>query len=218
MAMEAPPSLDALALLELSSIARGYRVLDWMVKEAPVCVVEANLVEPGKFLILFGGGVAEVQAAFDEAVGHSEGALLDRLLLPLAHPRVWETLRQEEHRGPGWRAVSTGVVAEPAVDCVGILEGSRVASTIEAADRSAKEAAAYLAGLRLTPALCGKAYYVVTGMQHEVEASVEAGRAVLSARGALVEAQVIPRAHDEFLSFLLRPAPWAARPGGGGGR
>lgn len=218
MAPKAPSPLDALALLELSSVARGYRVLDWMVKEAPVTVVEANLVETGKYLILFGGGVAEVQAAFDEAVGHAQGTLVDQLLLPLAHPRLWASLGGEEHRGPGWRRVSPELATEPTVDCVGIVEGARVASTVEAADRSAKEASAYLAGLRLSPALGGKAYYVVTGMQHEVEASVEAGRAVLGARGALVGAEVIPRAHDEFLAFLLRPAPFSARPHGGGSR
>ncbi|MBM4365969.1 MAG: BMC domain-containing protein [Deltaproteobacteria bacterium] len=205
--------MDALALVELSSVARGYRVLDWMVKEAPVTVVEANLVEPGKFLILLGGGVAEVQAAFDEALAHAGDTLLDKLLLPGVHERVWQTLAGGEHRGPGWSRLGPGVFAEPRVDCVGVVEGSTVASVMEAADRSAKDAGAYLAALRLSPALGGKAYYVVTGMQHEVEAAVDIGRAVLVSRGRLVDAQVIPNAHDEFLEHLLRPAPFSARRG-----
>ena len=51
---------DALALLELDAVASGLRALDALVKQAPVRVLEANLVEPGRFLILLCGPVAEV--------------------------------------------------------------------------------------------------------------------------------------------------------------
>ena len=83
-----------------------------------------------------------------------------------------------------------------------------MASVIEAADRSAKEANVHLAGLRLAPALGGKAYYVVTGLQHDVEAAVSVGRAILEPRGRLVDTQIIPRAHAEFLPWILRRAPF----------
>ncbi len=194
MALTVPPGLDALALLELGSVARGYRVLDWMVKEAPVTVVEANLVEPGKYLILFGGGVAEVEASFAQGVALAEGVLLDQLLLPFAHPRLWACLAGHES------------VGDP--DCVGIVEGTGVAAVLAAADRSAKEAEVHLAGLRIAPGLGGKAYYVVTGAQNAVEAAVEAGRAVLGPKGRLLDTQVIPRAHAEFLPWVLRRAPF----------
>ncbi|MSQ01090.1 MAG: BMC domain-containing protein [Myxococcales bacterium] len=187
---------DALALLELTSVSRGYRVLDWMVKEAPVTVVEANLVEPGKYLILFGGGVAETQASFDGGVLRAEGVILDRLLLPFAHPRIWACLAgQEDLRNP---------------DCIGIVEGAAVSSVIEAADRSAKEAEVVLAGLRVTGGLGGKAYYVVTGTQNAVEAAVHCGRELLEQRGRLVDTQVIPRAHVEFLPWVLRRTPFGS--------
>ncbi len=165
-----------------------------MVKEAPITIVDANLVEPGKYLILFGGGVAETQASFAVGAALAEGQLVDQLLLPCAHPRVWACLAGNESLGNA--------------DCVGIIEGSAVASVIEAADRSAKEANVHLAGLRLAPALGGKAYYVVTGLQHDVEAAVSVGRAILEPRGRLVDTQIIPRAHAEFLPWILRRAPF----------
>jgi microcompartment protein CcmL/EutN len=190
------PPHDALALLELGSVARGYRVLDWMVKHAPVTIVEANVVEPGKYLILFGGGVAEVQASFNEGVELAGEVLLDKLLLPFAHPRVWACLAGSESLGNA--------------DCVGIIEGTAVASVIEAADHTAKEAEVHLAGLRLTPGLGGRAYYVITGAQHAVEAGVAAGRDLLGPRGRLLDTQIIPRAHAEFLPWVLRRAPFGA--------
>ena len=53
-------ALQALSLIEFASLARGLRALDALVKKAPVEILEANLVEPGKFLVLFAWGVAEV--------------------------------------------------------------------------------------------------------------------------------------------------------------
>jgi microcompartment protein CcmL/EutN len=186
--------LDALGLLELGSIARGYRTLDTMVKHSPVVTIEANLVEPGKFLIWFGGGVAEVELADAAGVATAGELLLDRVLLPRAHPVLWRRLAGRTARG--------------AVDCLGIVEGSGIARTIEAADRSAKDADVRLRALRVSPALGGRAYYVVDGPQHAVEAAVAAGVAVLEGASKLLDAQVIPNAAPEFLAMVLRPAPF----------
>lgn len=185
---------DALGLIELASIARGYRLLDWMVKASPITVVEANLIEPGKFLILFGGDVAEVQVAFDVAIENAGDHLLDKLLLPFAHRALWPAI--------------AGTVGTENIDCLGIVESRTVASAIAAADRSVKEAEVQLRGLRFTPGLGGKAYYVVSGEQHAVESSVKTGQTILVEAGQFVDAQVIPRAHDEFVSFVLRKAPF----------
>jgi microcompartment protein CcmL/EutN len=186
--------MDALALLELDSIARGYRVLDAMVKESPITVVQANLVEPGKYLILFGGGVAEVDAAYTVGVDIGGDALLDRVRLPGVHPRVWTALAGYTDRGE--------------VDTIGIIEAASVAGTIEAADRSLKMAAVTLLGLRISPSLGGKGYYVVDGQQYDVEAAIEAGTEALAARGKLVRAERIARPHPDFLTQILRPAPF----------
>lgn len=191
------PSHDALALLELASVARGYRVLDAMVKESPIHVVEANLVEPGKFLILYGGGVAEVEAAHRVGREGAEGDLLDAVLLPYVHPRVWAGLY--------------GLLDLADPDTVGIVEGTAVAGVLEACDRSLKDAEVALMGLRVQPALGGKAFYVVKGSQPDVDAAIEAGTAVLG--GRLVRAERIARPHPDFLAHVLRRSPF----GGGDG-
>lgn len=187
---------DALALLELDSIARGYRALDALVKEAPVEVIEANLVEPGKFLILYGGGVAEVEASHKVGREIAAECLRDEVLLPYVDPRVWQGLFGATPRGE--------------LDTVGIVEGSSVAGVIEAADRSLKSAEVGLCGLRVAPALGGKAFYVFEGLQHDVDAGLEAGVAVLEARQRLVRAERIGRPHPDFLALLLRAAPFGA--------
>ncbi|MES2639766.1 MAG: BMC domain-containing protein [Myxococcota bacterium] len=186
--------MDALALLEIDSIARGYRVLDAMVKESPITVVAANLVEPGKYLILFGGGVAEVDAAYKIGLDVAADTVVDRVFLPGVHPRIWTAL--------------AGVRISQDIDTIGIIESSSVAGVIEAADRSLKEAHVALLGLRVAPGLGGKGFYVVDGQQYDVEAAIEAGTAVLEGRGRLVRAERIARPHPDFLAHLLRPAPF----------
>ena len=191
---------EALALLELSALARGLRCLDALVKKAPVTVLEANLIEPGRFLILFAGGVAEVEEAHAEACAVADTDLVDAMLLPDAHPRLLAALRGAQD-----------VRSADEMDCLGVVEGGLVAPTLRAADRSLKDAGVSLAGLRVSGGLGGRAYYIVFGAQHDVEAALEVAAAQLGER--LHRTELIPRPHEEMVVWLLRPAPFAVRPG-----
>lgn len=187
--------VEALALVELNSIARGLRCVDVLVKRAAVKVHEANLVEPGKYLILFSGTVAEVEESFDAATTVADETLVDKLLLPVVHPLVVEGL--------------LGRVDVKDPDCVGVVEARHVASVLEACDRSLKDADVGLCGLRAAGGLGGRAFYVVHGFQHQVEAALDAGKAVLQRRNTLHGIERIARPHPEFVEWLFRPAPFA---------
>jgi microcompartment protein CcmL/EutN len=113
---------DALALLELDSVAGGLSALNVLVKRAPVEVFEANLVEPGKFLIMFSGGVAEVEESHAVVLERFGEQLLSEMYLPMVHPALIDGLRGAENRD--------------APDTLGVVEGSDVASTLKAADRA----------------------------------------------------------------------------------
>ncbi|RME22372.1 MAG: BMC domain-containing protein [Deltaproteobacteria bacterium] len=193
---------EALALIEVDAVASGLRALDGLVKRAPVEVLEANLVEPGRFLILFAGGVAEVEESFEAATESAHDGIVDSMLLPFAHSALVAGLRGREDR-------------EGELDTLGVIEGRTVAGTLHACDRSLKDAEVRLAGLRVTGGLGGRAYYVVHGLQHDVEAALDAGRAVLEERDALHRVECIPRPHDEMLTWLLRPPPFRVGPLGG---
>jgi microcompartment protein CcmL/EutN len=189
---------DALALVELSSVARGLRALDALIKRAPVTILEANLVEPGHYLILFCGGVAEVDESYAEARAVGDGAVLDHMMLPFAHPDLLVGLRGRERSR-----------SADALDTLGVLEGTSVAATLVAADQSLKEAAVELVGVRVGVGLGGRAWYVVCGAQHDVEASLEAGGAALDAAGARHAVEIIARPHDEMVPWLLRRPPFS---------
>jgi microcompartment protein CcmL/EutN len=185
---------EALALLELDSVAAGLRAVDTLVKRAPVEVLEANIVEPGKYLILITGGVAEVDesvSAVDEMHGD---ALSARMVLPGVHGALVDGLRGKQNK--------------EVLDSVGVIEGTDIAGTLEACDRALKDAAVVLSGVRVAVGLGGRAYFVVAGLQHDVEAAIEAARTVLEDRGTLHRTECISRPHGEMLPWLLRKPPF----------
>ncbi|RMH22401.1 MAG: BMC domain-containing protein [Acidobacteria bacterium] len=178
----------AIGLLELASIAAGIRAGDAMVKRAPIDVIFAGTVHPGKYLVLVGGAVASVEEAM-VAGEESAGACLDRLFLPDAHRDVVAALR-------GGRA--TGSPGE----AIGIVETRTVASIVGAADRGVKGAAVTLRDLHLADELGGKAYCLFQGPLADVEAAVEIAVGGLARPELLVEQVIIPQIHGEMLSNL----------------
>ena len=52
----------AIGLIELASVARGVEVADAVLWEAPVEMLFASPVQPGRYVMLFTGGVQDVRA------------------------------------------------------------------------------------------------------------------------------------------------------------
>ena len=183
---------DALALLELGSIARGHRVADAMLKRAPVNLVRADWVSPGKFLVLVDGGVAEGDEAYRAGLEAAGDRLLDRLFLPQVHLSLWPALAGEARPG--------------LVEALGIVETTTVAATLLAADAAAKAAQVRLIELQLARGIGGKGFFTVTGPLGEVEAAVEAAVAILDA-AVLAATEIIAAPHADLARQLRNKEP-----------
>ena len=187
----------ALALIELASIAIGIEAGDAMVKRAPVEMLRAGTVHPGRYLLLVTGEVADVEEAFRAGLEVGETALLDSVMLPNVHGSVVAALRGERRGGTG--------------DALGIVETSTVAATIEAADAGVKGAAVELLELRLADGLGGKGYLLFDGAVSDVEAAVAIAVGRIADRpdsagggpgGRVPVARVIPQLHREMRTEL----------------
>jgi len=168
-----------------------------MVKHSPVNIIEANLIEPGKFLILYAGGVAEVEEAHQRVLQDRVGTVLSELLLPFAHPSVLLALKGQEQRP-----------IENEYDCVGVVETNTIVGALLAADRSMKDALVSLVGLRVAGALGGKGYFVLEGAQHDIEYALELSQELLKDKGGLFHCELIPRPHPEAVQWILKKAPF----------
>jgi microcompartment protein CcmL/EutN len=178
----------ALAVVELSSIARGHRVADAMLKRAPVRLLRAEPVSPGKFVILIEGDVAAVDESFRVGADVAGDRTVDKLFLPQPHAGLWSALAGSAKAGAG-------------VESLGIVETTTVAATVRAADAAAKAARVRITEMQLARGIGGKAFFTVTGPLGEVEAAVDAGVGVLDP--PLVHTtEIIPAPHADFVAKL----------------
>jgi microcompartment protein CcmL/EutN len=191
------PALEpALALLELDSIAIGIEAGDAMAKRAPIDVIRAGTVHPGKFLVLVGGAVGDVEEALEAGREVGASCILDAVLLPNVHLELVAAIR--------------GVRRPPVGEALGIIETATVAAILEAADAGLKGARVHLLELRLADDLGGKGYLLFDGALADVEAAVETGAGRI-AGSAHVTVRVIPRLHAEMAGNLVAAARFAAR-------
>jgi microcompartment protein CcmL/EutN len=178
----------AIALVELESIARGFVVADQLVKRAEVTVVLAEPLSPGKYLLLFHGGVAEVEESFKAATETAGPRLLDSLFLTQAASGLMDGLE--------------GRFAESWGDSVGIVETQTVAAALLACDSSLKRAGVQLKRLHLARGIGGKGYFVVTGSLDQTQSALEAAGGAVNA-GLLLGTELLERPDPALFGTVL---------------
>ena len=178
----------ALAVVELSSIARGHRVADAMCKRAPVRLMRADPISPGKFVVLVEGDVAAVDESFRVGTDVAADRVVDKLFLPQPHAGLSPAIAGEANARAG-------------VESLGVVETTTIAATVRAADAAAKAAQVRVTEMQLGRGIGGKAFFTVTGALAEVEAAVEAALGVLDA-SHVHTTEIIPAPHADFVAKL----------------
>ncbi len=187
----------ALSLIEFGSIAAGIQAADAMVKRAPIDVIQAGTVQPGKYLVLVGGLTADVEESL--AAGREVGrdAILDIVFLPQVHPAVVAALR--------------GGRSPEASEALGVLETTSVAAAIRAADAGVKGAQVELVEVRLADGLGGKGIVLYSGLVADVEIAVALGVESLESPDQLLRQVVIPQLHEEMWENLSQASRFSER-------
>jgi len=180
----------AIAVLELCSIARGVEVCDGILKEATLELLFATPVQPGKYVMLFTGGVDDLISALRRGAALAQGDLVDQLLIPQIHPQVLVALRRRDGEVKG------------TIDALGVIETSTIAACIRAADLALKRATVDLLDLRIANGLGGKSYVSFTGEISDVRSAIHAGAGAAEADGRLTRQVVIPQPHPELVRHL----------------
>ncbi|OGL42931.1 MAG: hypothetical protein A2161_09200, partial [Candidatus Schekmanbacteria bacterium RBG_13_48_7] len=167
----------AIGMVEFTSIAVGIHTCDTMLKKAPVYIVDAGPVCPGKYLVLITGDEESVKESVNVGVKTGDDTVVDFLIIPNVHHQVVPAVR--------------GMTDVKQIKSIGVIETFTVASTITSADAAAKAAHVDLIELRLARGIAGKGYFVLTGELFEVEAAVEAGSGVIEKLGILARKRII---------------------------
>ncbi len=184
-------NMNALGMIEISSIAVAFQVQDAMLKASDVDLILARTICSGKYIVLVGGDVAAVEASVKAGRENSHEALIDDLVIPNVDKRVFP-------------AISGGVALEDEdKDALGVVEAFSVTSIIEGADAALKAADVILFRIHVAMAIGGKGFLMITGTVADVEAAVEAASHGVGKRGLLVARTVIPRPEPELFSEVI---------------
>jgi microcompartment protein CcmL/EutN len=181
----------AIGAIELSSIGIGYQIEDEMLKAASVDLLIARTICSGKYLIVLGGSVSDVEAAIQAGLAGAGEAIIDHVMIPNVHPTVFPALGQSVTLGPG----------EPGA--LGVLETFSGVSVLAAADAAAKAARITLLRIHVAMALGGKGLCLMTGTVADVRQGIQVAAAEVRRRGLLVSEVVIPRPSRELFGDYL---------------
>lgn len=177
---------NAIGMIELSSIARGIEVCDFMLKAAQVDLVRSSTVCPGKYMIIISGDTGDVRSSMNEGKKHSGEYLVDSLIIPNIHPQLIPAL--------------TAVTQIPKTGAIGVIEFYSVASAINAADVIAKAAQVTLIEVRIGFAIGGKGFVSFTGEVGAVRAAMSAAE---KSSELYVQSTVIPKPSPKLYETLL---------------
>jgi microcompartment protein CcmL/EutN len=180
---------QVIGVLEFNSIAAGIEAMDGMVKAAPVTIIDAKTICPGKFYIIVVGEVAEVDTSLTAGKKIGQGFLIDELFIPNLNHQIIPAI--------------TGAVEVSEWGAIGVIESFSIVSSIVAGDLAAKEADVVIPEVRLATGMGGKSYVKIMGDVHEVEAAVKAGVSYVKANGLLCKQVIIPRPHEDIKAFFL---------------
>lgn len=177
----------AIGFIESSSIAKGIEATDAMLKMAAVELLMTTIIPRGKYLIMVGGSVADVESSMRAGLETAGQSVIDHFVIQNVHPQLPAAIK--------------GRVKVERVEAVGIIETKEVAPAIFAGDAAVKAAAVDLVEARNQPG--GKGLVVVTGEVGAVRSAVAAGLATIRKEGMLVGEVVIPYAHPSLRQSLV---------------
>lgn len=192
--------MEALALLEFESIARGVLAVDRLLKRAPVSLLRCGTIHPGRYLALCGGSVASVEEAYREAAAAGDAA--DGALLPDPHPGLLAALADGE--------AGAGGAFGPQGDLL-VLECASSPTLVRLLDGILKAVPVTLPVLRLADDLGGRAFAILAGELADLEDARARGAAAIPGRPA-PQATIVARPDPDLRACLAATTRFAPCP------
>jgi microcompartment protein CcmL/EutN len=170
---------NAIGLVELSCIHKGFEVLDKMVKAASVEKILARTICSGKYIILVRGELADVEAALCAGKEAAEYGIVNALVIPNVDEALFPAL-----------AGTTAFDGPMAPDGMLVVETFSVASCIKVR-------------VHVAMAVGGKGYFVATGNIDALKSSLGPVLDFLKDEGSLVGYSLITQPGEELLREIV---------------
>jgi len=182
------PNKKALAMIEFGSIAHGFKALDVITKTADVEILVAQIICPGKYMIIFCGNLSATNASL-EAARQIPGQISD-FLLGSPHPDIFPAIMRES--------------VLPKNTALGLIETLSGTAAIKAADTAAKTAWITLIEIRISHGMCGKSTVLFVGELATVAAALDSAKKEATLNKQLLDTALIPNPDDNMISAIVK--------------
>lgn len=179
----------SIGMIEYTTVSTGIQAADTLVKTADVEIIEAQVVCPGKYIVIISGELSAIKASVDACKTKFGEKLIDSFVLGNVHEDVFPAI------------YATAEVDNPR--SLGVIETFSGASAIVAADAAAKTADVKLVELRIARGMCGKSYLLLTGEVAAVTAAIENAKASAKEGGMLLDYSIIPNPDPKLWEKIL---------------
>ncbi len=182
---------NAVGIIELSSISRGFEVEDTVLKSANVEKLLARTICSGKFLILVRGEIADVESCLQRAESAGSYAVIQTVMLPNIDEKIFPAL-----------SGATPLESEESQGAL-ILETFTASSAIKIADIAVKQADVSILRIHVAMAIGGKGLVVLTGDVESLKSVLGPVLDTMKDDGMLAGYSLIPNPHPELLRELI---------------
>ncbi len=182
---------NAIGIIELSSIHKGYEIQDAVLKSTRVSKLLGRTICSGKYLIVVRGEIADVEACLALAEEKGDFATVANVIIPNVEESVF----------PAISGVAVAEKTEP--DGALIIETFSVAAAIKTADLAAKAAEITVLRVHCAMAVGGKGFVILTGDIDALRLCLEPALEYAKQDGTLAGYSLITQPHPELLSDLV---------------
>ena len=182
---------NAIGIIELSSIYKGFEVQDIVLKATKVEKLVARTICSGKYIIIVRGEIADVETCIRRAKESGGFAIINAIMVSNVDEKVFPAL------------VGATTLDSPEVDGMAVLETFSVASAIKAADFAVKEAEITLLRIHIAMAVGGKGFIVLTGNIDALKSALVPAVEYVKEEGLLAGYTLITHPHKDLLRDLI---------------
>lgn len=179
----------AIGMTEYQTVSTGIEAADLMIKTADVDVIEAQVVCPGKYIIIISGELSAVRASVDAASQRFGEKQIDSFVLGNPDESIFPAIY--------------GVNEVENKNALGVLETFSCAAMIVAADTAAKTADVQLIEMRLARGMCGKSYMLITGEVAAIKAAIERAEVAAGDKGMFLDSSIIANPDDKLWETVM---------------
>jgi microcompartment protein CcmL/EutN len=185
---------NAIGIIELASIYKGFAVQDAVLKSANVEKLIARTICSGKYFMVVRGNVADVETAISVAKEVGGFSVVNLTTIPNLDPRVFPAIAG---------STTIQINSNKKIGAILIIETFSVVSAIKAADYAVKEANLDIIRVHVAMAVGGKGFVVITGNIDALEAAVKPALEYIKQDGMLAGYVIIKNPHEEVLRELI---------------